>query len=496
MGAETSMIIIGAGVAGLATGCYALMNGYDVQIFEMHDKPGGMCTSWQRKGYTFDYCIHNLAGTSPKSGLRRLWDELGVLDGIDIISRDEFNCIEDPAGQTFHWYTDLDRLEEHLGKIAPNDIRTIKKLVDAARKFRRADLFSVPLGGMGSMLKALPMLRTVKHWSGVTATQFADRFNDPFMRRAWPHAQYDIPGMVLPMTPPLLFMGNLAGGDLGWPAGGSLAFSRRLEQRFLDLGGEIHYRSPVEKIIVENNQAVGVRVNEAESRAGRVVSAADGQNTIYRLLEGRYLTESIEKYYGSAGDGGPFGLIVFLGISGELTGYPHALTMLLDEEIRLGDISQDSLYLVTFGAETGLAPEGHSIIKIETQARYPYWKHLRENDPDAYRAQKYAVADEMIDRISPRFPGLREKIEVVDVSTFVTAERFTGNRFGMQAGPPTENAETIQRYGLSKTLPGLTRFHHVGQWSNATMGVSSVALTGRDLIRGLCKQDRRRFKTA
>jgi phytoene dehydrogenase-like protein len=46
------MIIIGAGLAGLSTGCYAQMNGYCTQIFEMHSKPGGLCTVWKRKGYT------------------------------------------------------------------------------------------------------------------------------------------------------------------------------------------------------------------------------------------------------------------------------------------------------------------------------------------------------------------------------------------------------------------------------------------------------------
>ena len=47
---EKSIIIIGAGFAGLAAGIYARMNGYNTQIFEMHDMPGGLCTSWKRKG--------------------------------------------------------------------------------------------------------------------------------------------------------------------------------------------------------------------------------------------------------------------------------------------------------------------------------------------------------------------------------------------------------------------------------------------------------------
>ena len=57
-----TIIIIGAGIAGLAAGCYAQMNGYKTQIFEMHDRPGGLCTAWQRQGFVFDGCIHYLFG--------------------------------------------------------------------------------------------------------------------------------------------------------------------------------------------------------------------------------------------------------------------------------------------------------------------------------------------------------------------------------------------------------------------------------------------------
>jgi phytoene dehydrogenase-like protein len=49
-----SILIIGAGVSGLSAGCYAQMNGYRSQIFELHSIPGGLCTSWKRRGYVFD----------------------------------------------------------------------------------------------------------------------------------------------------------------------------------------------------------------------------------------------------------------------------------------------------------------------------------------------------------------------------------------------------------------------------------------------------------
>ena len=56
--------IIGGGIAGLATGCYLQMNGFDSEIFEAHSLPGGLCTSWKIGDYTVDGCMHWLVGSN------------------------------------------------------------------------------------------------------------------------------------------------------------------------------------------------------------------------------------------------------------------------------------------------------------------------------------------------------------------------------------------------------------------------------------------------
>src|SRR5512142_899694 len=101
-----SMIIIGAGIGGMAAGCYAQMSGCSTRIFEMQDKPGGVCTSWQRKGFTFDGCIHNLVGTKPGSKVRRIWEELGAARGWEVIDFKEFVQVEDPDGRRLTVYAD------------------------------------------------------------------------------------------------------------------------------------------------------------------------------------------------------------------------------------------------------------------------------------------------------------------------------------------------------------------------------------------------------
>ena len=75
MGKE--IIIVGAGISGLSAGCYAQMNGYKTAIYEMNKIPGGLCTAWQRKGFTFDISMHMLTG-SVSGPYHKMWEELGV----------------------------------------------------------------------------------------------------------------------------------------------------------------------------------------------------------------------------------------------------------------------------------------------------------------------------------------------------------------------------------------------------------------------------------
>jgi len=68
---EKSVVIVGAGMAGLSAGCYARMNGYKATTLEMHNIPGGLCTAWKRKGYTFDISMHMLTGSKGGAFHRR-----------------------------------------------------------------------------------------------------------------------------------------------------------------------------------------------------------------------------------------------------------------------------------------------------------------------------------------------------------------------------------------------------------------------------------------
>lgn len=493
MSAGRSVIVIGAGIAGLSAGIYAIKNGYDVTILEKHDKPGGMCTSWKRGDFVFDYSIHNLAGSGRGAGLRKLWDELGALDGLEIIDHDEFVRVEDQEGRSFTMYSDIGRTAAELRRLSPGDESIIREHEQMARRFAGLDLFG-SLMSLGGMLRMIPHLRTVSRLGKVTLEDKAAEFSDPFLRRAFPAIQYGFSNM--PLVVHYIFQGGLDRGDLGFVKGGSLVFSRNLESRFLALGGKVMYRSKVTGIIVEGSRAAGVRLEDgSELRAEVVMSAADGRSTIFDLLEGRFKDQLIEDYYhdGWWPKDQEMGSSVFLGVKRDLSSEPHALSLLLRKPMSIDGRELDRLDLELFDARSGLAPEGKGIIKVNLPCNYDRWKEL-SRDRKEYLRSKKEIIDLVTSTLEERFPGLGNQVEVADMTTLVTCERYTGCFRGLQPWGSKRDQSRISRKGLSRTLPGLDDFYMVGQWAEAGVGIPTAALSARRAVKAMCKRDRIGFK--
>jgi len=181
-----SVVIIGAGIAGLSAGCYGQMNGYKTQIFEMHDKPGGVCTSWTRKGYTIDGCLHWVVGSSPKSGYHRLWEELGAIQNRKFVDFEEYRRIEDETGKAWTIHSDLDRLEQHMKDVAPEDSKAIHEFVGGARSMARLnwsmgkapELYN-PLDYLKMMPSTWSFLPTLLKFRKIRTAEYAQRFKNP-----------------------------------------------------------------------------------------------------------------------------------------------------------------------------------------------------------------------------------------------------------------------------------------------------------------------------
>jgi phytoene dehydrogenase-like protein len=282
-----TIIIIGAGIAGLAAGCYAQMNGYRSQIFEMHDRPGGLCTAWHRQGFVFDGCIHYLFGSAPGQPFYQLWEELGVVPQQKFVHHDELLRVSEPNGKTLIVYSNPDRLEQHLQELSLIDRHLISDFCAGIRTFTRFDLSLLQqqpkalmqLGDWGKLAqKMLPFICPLARWGNLSAVEFAKRFQDPFLRRAIPQmfGWDSIPVMV-----GMSLLAYMHTKNAGFPLGGSLQFAEKIADRYLELGGEIHYESQVEKVLTEKHQATGMRLyNNEKYYTDRVISACDGHTAL------------------------------------------------------------------------------------------------------------------------------------------------------------------------------------------------------------------------
>ena len=143
------IIIVGAGISGLSAGCYAAMNGYEVRIVEAHSLPGGLCTSWKRKGYLIDDSCHSLMVSSPVSPFYQIWRELGALQGRRFVDYKYFAGLTALNGREFRLYTDLDRLEPHMKELSPADAAPTEVF---CRFIRRYADFNLPVGKLAELM--------------------------------------------------------------------------------------------------------------------------------------------------------------------------------------------------------------------------------------------------------------------------------------------------------------------------------------------------------
>ncbi len=496
---KKKIIIIGGGIAGLSAGCYARMNGFEAVIYERHTAPGGLCTAWKRKGYTIDGCIHWLVGTKPGGTFRKYWDELGALDGVSVFDDDSVNILEvEAAGmkRSFTVYSDADRLNAHMKELSPEDAATIDEFTGLIKRFAEFDMdFGKPRELMGlrdfiAMMRKLgPYMGDFSRYSRLSIGDFAERFSSPVLREGI-RDSFNDPRMALMALVFMLAWKHV--GNAGFPRGGSLEFSRRIERRFVSLGGTIHYGRGVSRILVERGRAVGIELDDGTvDRADIVISCADGYTTIYRMLGGKYRNRKIDRQYAELPLFEPL-FSLALGIRRDFSKEPHMAVRTLERPMTIEGRTHAKIGFMNYSFDPSLAPSGCSLLELMYTSDYDRWKRL-SSDRAAYEAEKDAVAKELIAGLEQVYPGIGKDIEMMDTVTPVTWERYTGNRRGtFEAWLITKDTINLS---MKKTLPGLRNFYMAGHWVQPGGGVPSAMRSGRDLIEIICAGERKAFVT-
>jgi phytoene dehydrogenase-like protein len=428
-----------------------------------------------------------------------MWEELGAVQNRPMIDHDKLLQVCDRDGRTFTVFCDPDQLEAEIAAISPSDAALAKELADGVRAFTAFDMTILQQKprhlmtpqeyarlGQHMLPFVLPLIKF-----GMTQTRtYAERFSSPFLRQAvacmfgWPE---------MPMMAGMQLLAYMHNGNAGFPAGGSLAFVRAIEQRYLAMGGQISYKAQVEQILVENDSVTGVRLyNDEVHPADVVIAACDGRSTLFHMLDGRYIDNRLRKLY--MGDLPLQSMMqVSFGINAEVGRQPHWITYLLDEPTLIAGQERSDVSVQHYAFDPSLAPAGKTAMTVLLKSDYDYWQRIYGRR--LYDTEQLQVAEQLLALIERHHPSIRSQVEVTDVATPVSFERYTGNWQGSTCGwLLTPQTMRLMIQGLPKTLPRLRNLYLAGQWVEPGGSVTLCAASGRSAVQMICAADGRPFE--
>ena len=481
------VIIIGAGIAGMSAGVYALQSGFDVTIFEQHRIPGGNCTSWKRKGYLFEGALHWLTGSARNSPLYEVWRNVGALTEDTKIHLKDSLYTYFYEGKEIDFYRDPIKLEKHLLDISPEDTKEIKALCKEIKRFMKCSVPVMDIKGvkvrhkskmsLSMLLKMMPALSRMAVYDKISVMEYSERFKHPAIRALL----MSVVGGSLKASSLFFTLGCMASGDGGYLEGGSLTMAESMAKRFIDHGGEIRYSSPIERIIVEKGQAVGVVSKGQNIKADAVIVTADTLTAIDNLFEsplGEPWMEEMRKNVKFMAD-----TFVSIGVEEDLSDLPEGLLFPLEKTFTFAGEDFNILSLQNYAKFKEYAPKGCTSLTTAFMGdTYEFWKAKKESGEYEFEKEKLAKAViEMLEQSLPRTAG---KVAVVDVATPLTYERYCGTKHGSWMTFEGKGDKSTTYPSTSKEIRNL---YFAGQRIQTPGGMPVAVDTGRKAVQYLCK---------
>ena len=284
------VIVIGSGIGGLTTAALLSLLGQKVCVLEQHYTAGGYTHSYERNGYEWDVGVHYIGEVHrPYSTLRRVFD---------LISQNRLQWAPmEPVydriflgDEAFDFVAGRENFIESLIEAFPDEVEAIHKYVSLIREISTATPRYFAGQGMPPILgkvynrlrphlvpdefykttrEVMESLTSNQKLISVLAGQWGDYGQVPSDSAFFMHA--------------LIAKHFLAGG--AYPVGGSSAIARSIIPTIQEAGGEVFTYADVDRVIVTNNRATGVRmVDGTEIKAAKVVSNAGFMPTMAHLL--------------------------------------------------------------------------------------------------------------------------------------------------------------------------------------------------------------------
>lgn len=464
------VIIIGGGLGGLCAGAKLAKEGKHILLLEQHDRPGGCATTFTRKEYTMEVGLHEMDGLHPSDGKTRIFNDLGLFDGVEYLPLPEFY-------RFYNGRTDLvmphgqeeakAMLKEHFPGEAGGIDAYFHRLMNALRiNVMERDQPDISVG------EFLDVTFTSEEIKLVLLGNLGYFHDDP----------YSLSLRYFSMAESAYFHGRA-----NFIQGGSQQLSDKLVSIIRAHGGKV----------LLNHRVTSIDAEEGRIRSVRFINALPGDHSPVEAKAADFIANAAlplisEMIHVPAGKklsdeiaGQPLGaslLTVYYGFSTSLKalGNNHYSTFVFDGSVKTqkdikvnnrADFSRRGFTFVDYSqVDSRLAPEGKSVGAICCIDYLDDWKDLSKQE---YKVKKRLAGEQLTDRLEQLIPGCRDHIAHMEVGTSKTVHRYTLNPNGAVYG----FAQVPDRPHLS-SLDAIENLHVASAWGKFGGGFSGAIFSG------------------
>jgi phytoene desaturase len=319
------VIVIGSGFGGLAAAALLARDEYDVTVIEKNEQPGGRASVWKKDGFTFDmgpswYLMPDV--------FEKFFAEFGKKprDYMDLIRLDPSYRVFFDKDDYVDISADMEKnleLFEELEHGAKEKMKEYLKLSKYEYDIAMKDFIYKDYQHLTDFFKPKLIVEGTKLHMFQKLDNFAQRyFQSEKIRKILEYtivflggSPYDSPALYSLMSHVDFNMG------VWFPKGGMGKLVEVMHKIALEQGANFIFDEPVNKIIIENGKAKGVKTVKKEYDADIVVVNADYAWSELNLIDKKYMSYS-EKYWDKRKIA-PSAYLLFLGLDKPIRRFIH-----------------------------------------------------------------------------------------------------------------------------------------------------------------------------
>ena len=471
--ADYDVVVIGAGNGGLTAAAHLARKGVNVLLLERHNIPGGCATSFCRGRFEFEVALHQLSGMgSPEypGPLRGLLDRLGVTEKLEFVAMTDLYRITVGDRLDLVLTPQWDETVGILQKQFPKEKEGIKNFFDFVKAYFFEVISAFYMNDPETSREKYP--KFFKYALRSTQEVLDEHFKDPLLKYVL-SAYWGYMGL----PPRYLAFNDMAALIFAYMEfkpyhlkGGSQAMSNAIADVVLSSGGTIRYNCSAKKIIVQNGAVRGVVTEQGdEISTNFVISNASKISTYMELLDPEHVPDSAAQELRQSTIS-QSGCCVYMGLdcTPEEAGIPestHFICQNIDidrgyEKMKVVDIDEHDFMLMTCYdlIIPDFSPPGTCQATLVTLKYGDAWLRV---PPHQYAETKFRVGDSMISLAERVYPGLRNHIEEMEISTPLTHLRYLGHPWGAIYGFDHFNKDSTM---FVPPVPHVKGLYNAGAW--------------------------------